>query len=340
VFDSLPFLGFRIKTPLRRWEQTDMKRSIRRAFALVMVLGGCVSGFLMGFLGDMAQVEAQVTLVRKYVEGDTSSESIDTSLKQTLVINGANVDTSSQQNMVVRAKVGKRNAMGELPIDYAIETMQQTVKAPGIGEVSFDSVNPDKATDSPITPLLKAAAQAKWVMTLDRENRVLSVTGREKAIEGLDERLRDAFKASVDAEYLKKQAQGGFDRIPTRALKVGDTWELEETQRLEAGQSLTFNHRFQYLGEIELDGRKLHRIDVTATKVALAIEGNPAVKLAKSDLKPVKSTGTLMFDPAAGSIFSEKHSTQIKGTIVLSIGGQELPADLDLLIENSSTARR
>lgn len=317
-----------------------MPRFIRRSLASLVVLSACASGFLAAFLGDVAPVAAQVTLARKYVEGQTSSESVDITLKQTLMINGANVETSSQQNMVLRSKVGQRNAAGELPIEYAVETMQQTVKAPGIGEVSFDSVNPDKATDSPITPLLKAAAQAKWVMTLDRENRVVSVTGREKAIEGLDERLRESFKASVDADFLKKQAQGEFDRVPSRALKVGDTWELEETQRLEAGQSLTYVFRYQYAGETEQDGRKLHRIDVTATKVTLAIEGNAAVKLAKSDLKPVKSTGTLLFDAAAGSLFSEKQSTQIKGTLVLSIAGQELPADLDLLIESSSKARR
>ncbi len=305
-----------------------------------LLIGSLAFLWVVSGWGGLAPVSAQVMLARKYVEGDTRAQSIDTLLKQTLVINGANVDTSSQQNMVVRAKVGKRTAEGELPIEYAVESMQQTIKAPGIGEVSFDSVNPDKATDSPITPLIKAASKAKWVMTLDRENKVASVTGRDTSLEGLEERLKEAFKASLDPAYLKKQAQDEIDRIPARALKVGDTWELEETQRLEAGQSLTFVNRYQYQGETEQDGRKLHRIDVTVTKVTLTIEGNDLVKLVKSDLKPAKTSGMLLFDATAGWVFSEKHSTQIKGSIVLSVGGQELPADLDLLIENSMASRR
>ncbi|MEY4177179.1 MAG: hypothetical protein RLY70_753 [Planctomycetota bacterium] len=293
-------------------------------------------------LMGVAPASAQVTISRKYVEGEERAQSVDVLTKQSLTINGANIETSSQQNMVVRAKVGRRNAAGELPVEYAVESLQQTIKAPGLGEVSFDSVNPDKASESDITPLLKAAAQAKWVMTLDREDRVLSVLGREKAFEGLDDKQRETLKALLDPELLKKQAQEELDRVPSRPLKAGETWELEETRRLDGGQSLTFTRRYCYVGETEQDGTKLHRIDVTASKVVLAIEGGGAVaiRLVKSDLKPVKSSGTLLVDPATGWVVAEKHSTQIKGSVVISVAGQELPTELDLLIENSAAARR
>ena len=306
-----------------------------------------VRSFLGGLIGGLAvcaatTASAQVMLSRKYVEGEVRVQSVDTATKQTLVINGANLENSSQQNMVLRAKVGKRNAEGELPIEFAVDSLQQTIKAPGIGEVSFDSVNPDKATDSPVTPLLKAAAQAKWVMTLDRANRVSSVRGMEKAFESLDEPQREALKGLWDAEFLKKQAQAELDRIPSTPLKSGETWEREETQRLEGGQSLTFVNRYTYAGETEQDGKKLHRFDVVATKVTLAIEGGPAalVRLVKSDLKPAKSSGMLLVEGESGWVAVEKLSTQIKGTLVLTIGGQELPAELDLTIDKSTAARR
>ena len=295
---------------------------------------------LVGMAASAA--DAQVTLTRKFPEEGTQSRSIDTSTKQTLVIAGMNVDTSSQQNMVVSTKIGKRNAAGELSVEYKVESLQQMVKAPGLGEVNFDSANPDKATESPLTPIFKAASQATWTMTLDRENRVASVSGRDKAFESLDENLREAMKASFDPAKLKAAAQVELDRIPTKAVKAGDSWEQDEVQQLEGGQSLTLHKKYTYHGPVNHDGRKVHQIDVSLTKVTLAIEGANAANLTlkKSDLKPGASSGKLLFDEEAGELVSDKQVHQIKGQITLAIAGQELPAELDLTLDTSVVARR
>lgn len=297
-------------------------------------------GLAVGVLASTAS--AQVTLARKYVEGATTSRSVDTSTKQTLVIAGMNVETSSQQNMVVSATNGKRNAAGELSVDYKVDSLQQSLKAPGLGEVQFDSANPDKATESPLTPLFKAASQATWTMTLDRENRVTSVAGRDKAFESLDEKLRDAVKSSFDPAKLKAAAQVELDRIPVKAVKVGDSWEQDEVQSLEGGQSLTLRKKYTYRGEMDQGGRKLHQIDVVLTKVSLAIEGANAANLTlkNSDLKPGMTSGTLLFDAEAGEVASDKQVHQIKGSLTLAIAGQELPAELDLTLDTSVVARR
>ena len=178
-------------------------------------------------------------------------------------------------------------------------------------------------------------------MVLDRENRVLRVEGREKAFEGLDQAIRDTFKAALDPAHLKQAAQLEMDRIPGKPVKVGDSWEQTETMRLEGGQSLVFQRKYTYKGEVEEGGKKVHKIDVVATEAKLDIDpNNPAnLKLVKSDLKVGKTSGTLLFDPTSGSIVSDKQTHQIKGAITLGIAGQELPADLDLTIETSAVAR-
>ena len=304
---------------------------------LRMMTAACLA---VACLASTAQ--AQIRLARKYVEGATHSRSVDTSTKQTLVIAGMNVETSSQQNMVLTATIGRRNAAGELQVAYKIDSLQQSLKAPGLGEVTFDSANPDKATESPLTPLFKAASQAAWTMTLDRENRVASVSGREKAFESLDEKLRDAVKGNFDPAKLKAGAQVEMDRIPVKAIKVGDAWEQDEVQQLEGGQSLTLRKTYTYRGEVDEAGRKLHQIDVVLTKVTLAIEGANAANLTlkNSDLKPGMTSGTPLFDSEAGEIASDKQVHQIKGSITLAIAGQELPAELDLTLDTSVVARR
>jgi len=305
-----------------------------------MFRASVVGSILLSCAASMAS--AQVTLQRKFVEGAQYSRSIDVRSKQTMSIQGMNLDSSSQQNMVVRSTVGKRDADGVLRVENRVETMQQQIKAPGLGEVSFDSVNPDKTAESVLTPLLKAAAQATWTLVLDRKDQVVAVEGKDKAFEGLDAKLREAVKGTNDPEYLKQAATLEFLRVPVTPLKVGDTWEQSEPMRLDSAQSLTFKKKYTYKGVVEKDGRKLHQIDVEATEVKLAIEGmGPLmIKLVKSDLKLASSQGTLLFDAELGQVVMDSQTNQIKGPITLGIAGQELPAELDLTLETSTQARR
>lgn len=287
-------------------------------------------------------VWAQATLQRKYVEGSTSSKSVDVQVKQTMSIQGMNLETTSQQNSVVRSTVGQRAANGELRISSKVETYQTRLKAPVVGEVVFDSVNPEKATDSPLTQVFKAAAQASWTTVLDSENQVVAVEGKDKAFEVLDEQLSGFVKGQNDPAYLKSSAQLELDRIPKKPLKVGDSWQQAEPLRLDSSQTLTFTKKYTYRGRVEHEGRKVHQIDVVAVEVKLTIDGNGPImlKLVKSDLKPGESSGKLLFDDQLGDIVSDVQSHQVKGSLTLGIAGQELPAELDLTLETSTVARR
>ncbi|MFO0819881.1 MAG: hypothetical protein U1A77_18165 [Pirellulales bacterium] len=289
-----------------------------------------------------ASVSAQATLQRRFVDGATSSKSVDVLVKQTMSIQGMNLESSSQQNSVVRSTNGKRSATGELRIASKVETLQANVKAPGLGEVMFDSVNPDKATDSLLTPVFKAAAQATWTTVLDRDNRVIAVEGKEKAFEVLDEQLSGFVKGQNDPDYLKFSAQLEQDRIPSKPLKVGDSWQQDEPLRLDGSQTLTFSKKYTYRGIVEVEGRKLHHIDVVAVSVKLSFEANGPImlKLIKSDLKVGQSTGKLLFDGQLGDIVSDVQSHQIKGSLTLGIAGQEVAAELDLTMETSTVSRR
>ncbi len=294
------------------------------------------------FFCAASMASAQVTLQRKFVEGSQYARSVDVRSKQTMSIQGMNLESSSQQNMVVRSTIGRRDADGVLRVENRVESMQQQIKAPGLGEVSFDSVNPEKATESVLTPLLKAASQASWTLVLDRENQVVAVEGKDKAFAGLDEKLRDAVKGTNDPEYLKQATALEFSRVPSKPLKVGDTWEQTAPLRLDSAQSLTFKKKYTYKGIVEKEGRQLHQIDVEATDVKLAMEptGPLMIKLLKSELKLASSQGTLYFDAELGQVVMDSQTNQIKGSITLGVAGQELPAEFDLTLETSTQARR
>ena len=52
-----------------------------------------------------------------------------------------------------------------------------------------------------------------------------------------------------------------------------------------------------------------------------------------------ESDGALLFDPAYGQFVSEQGKVQVKGSLKLQVVGMDLPAQLDLTMENSATLK-
>ena len=73
--------------------------------------------------------------------------------------------------------------------------------------------------------------------------------------------------------------------------------------------------------------------------MAYFVEGESPLKVVESDLKVEGSEGVLPFDPAYGQIVSQRQELRIKGSLKLEVNGMEIPAQLDLTMENSVTMK-
>ena len=306
----------------------------------VVLLGFVAAGMLTG-LAAPCKAQAPVSLIRKLPENSAFATATRQKVMQTMMVAGMKQDTSSEQTAVVRTRIGKRAADGSISVNTDFKQLQMQLKIPTLGDVTFDSVNPDKATDSPLTPLLKAISSMAWTSTYDKNNVVTAVAGHDKALESLDAALRDGVKKRYEPDYLRATANDSLDRIPSKPTKPGESWVQTTTTRLDSAQSLTFTKKYTYRGVVESDGKTVDRIDVVTTAVKLEIEGGPGVpiKLIKSDLKIGKSNGTLLFDRQLGRVISETETNQIKGPITLGVGEQEFPAEIDLTIETEAIER-
>jgi hypothetical protein len=105
------------------------------------------------------------------------------------------------------------------------------------------------------------------------------------------------------------------------------------------GQTLTLETRYEYVGTEEKGGKTLDKITLKTTKVAYAMDPNTKspLKVKSSDLKVTASEGTILFDRQAGSIFESVSKIRIEGDMKTEINAMELPAKLDLTIENKTT---
>lgn len=294
-------------------------------------------------MGVVLPASAQVTFKKLVPQNTKIVLNVDTLTEQTLTLAGQAIESKSEQNAVQSKKFSPAEG-GNTAIAHKVDSVQMRLKASGM-DFSFDSVNPDKGTDSEIGKQIAKSVQAtlkgEWTAVVDRTGKVIAIQGVEKLTEGLDEASAALIKSQLNPDALKDRLNGEADRIPTTPLKVGDTWEQSQNLPIGGGQTLKFQRKYKYAGPVSPQERSRHRIEVTATEVSYAIGADSPLplKLKSSDLKVVESKGELQFDIMLGRVVAETDKVRMKGKLTFEIGGQELPGELDLTITTSQKER-
>ena len=291
-------------------------------------------------LNPSSLLHAQVKLEHKFPDGRKSTVNTYVKVQQTLTIGGMDIPTSSEQNITTTEVNGQRQADGTLVSEHKIESLQSTINVAGM-ELTFDSANADAPPKgTPLDMLIdvfKAVAKSRWTVTYGQDNSVLSVKGRDDALQDLPEAVRAATAKQFDSEYLTQQSNQALKVLPDGPVKQGDTWEREATMLFDSYQSMTFTTIYKYEGTIAKDGKSLDKISATTTKVSYAMgaDSPSPLKIVDSDLKVAESSGTILFDRAAGLIVDSKDKKHISGSLKCDINGMELPGKLDLTFETT-----
>ena len=300
---------------------------------------------LCGFLGLSSTAQAQVKLELKYPPGrDLKHKSI-TKTHQILTLNGMAIETESNQTVLSDESVEKVRDDSTVPITTKIDALKIDISLPGGLNVNFDSADPNAKIEPPqlafLGDVFKLISQVRYTLVLDKANALKAVEGtesiREKA-EKLGEPVKMSVMARLSPERIKSEFEQSQARIPDILIRQGEPWERTETLELDAGQSLTFRKKYEYLGTEKTGEKTLDKIGVTTTDVKYAQD--PAtqspLKATDSDLKVDSSSGTILFDRAGGYTANDKAKIRIKGTINFTAGGQKIPGELDLTIESET----
>lgn len=285
---------------------------------------------------------AQVKLEAKFEDGRKTVVHTTMKLKQTLTLAGMAQETESDRFVITSSQAGKRDADGKLRIESKTDKLSVNMKIQGI-TVSFDSDDPNKKAENPLLePLLqtlRVAAKIKATLIRDQSGKVIAVEGFDKAAGEVPAELRGDF----NVDQVKKNANQELDFLPTEAVKIGDTWTKTTDLPLGGGQTMSLTTDYKYVGEAKEGDKTFNKIESKTTAVSLAIAENPnaqvKIRLTKSDLKPVDSTGTLLFDREAGQVHSLKGKLRVVGDLELEVNGTSYPGKLDLTIE-SETVRQ
>lgn len=301
--------------------------------------------FVLTLVMGTSQAQAQTTMELKFPDGQKTKSAVKVTTKQTLMIAGQTVETGSEQELVISSVNGKRGADGVLKQQQKIESLTAKISLPGGVSLEFDSTKPDAPASGTMfdafLDIIKANSKAAWTVTRGKDNRVVSIEGREKILEGLDEAKQALLKKQIDPVYLREVANKEIEKVPAKPVNVGDTWTVTETLRLDQGQSMTFKTKYTYAGTVDREGVHLEQIDtsVEEVKFALDADGGLPLKLKSAELTPTTQEGLIYFDRAKGAIIENRSTVQIKGTLNFEANNMELPAQLDLTMSNSSVVQ-
>lgn len=299
---------------------------------------------LMTMLAVPASASAQVKLEFKFPEGRTSTYENNLAVDQTLSISGQAIPTMSKQTSMLTTTVGAPREDGVTPLAETLGAVKAELSLPGDIELTIDSTDPqDPEGELPqitsIRKTIRALDGLSFTILVGSGGEVVGVEGIEEALQGdLAPDVVASLRQRLDPQVLTQEYEQEYSIFPDEPVTAGQTWEREEILNLGEGQTLTFHRTYAYEGTFERGGKTLDRIGVTASSVDYAMENpNSPLQVKSSDLKVVESKGEVLFDREAGQIVESKNSTRMTGSLVLSAGGQDIPAELDLTIATGTT---
>lgn len=290
----------------------------------------CLSLLPLLLIGSTAF--GQVTLVRKYNEGDSFTSKNTVKTVQKLTIAGQDGGTTSSTVVELNMSTGKKDADGKLALKVDTNILSSEIGLPGGVKIKFDGKNPDAKDDNAGNPIaelvrdrIKANAKMSMTIVLGKDSTVVDVQGIKPGSE-------------INPEDIKSEFVQQLQEFPDKPLKKGDTWERESKLNLGQGQLLTLKRKYTYEGETSKSTvsatRKVHKITAVDSAVTYSAKDGP-FKVTKSELKVDESKNTILFDLAAGREIESSSMIRVSGKIGLSVNNMDLDGDLDLTMSSN-----
>lgn len=202
-------------------------------------------------------------------------------------------------------------------------------------ELTYLDMNIKNSTGADTSAVTDAIKGATLTATLDNKFRVTKIEGQKKLVErlaGEDANAKAMLSAMISEDAVRQMFSTLFALTPAAPVKVGGTWEKEDT--LDAGGigKITSKTKFKLRG-VEGD---LAAIDTTADMTFKAGDGEGLpFKIKNADFKIEKFTGTNQFDLKAGRLRESKTEMTMSGSMTIVANGQEVDATLTQKVKST-----
>lgn len=269
--------------------------------------------------GMAVPASAQTKLEWKFKEGEKFFLEQVVNNKMAVKVMGMDMNMDTVQTQVTSFAVLKKNSDGSVVIEQKIESIK--IEAEG-----------------PAAAFAQAGQQmegASFKFTLSPKLQVTKFEGYEefvKKLGGDDPMLGAMMRMMMSEETMKQSAAEPFAFLPDKPVSKGDKWERKQNLQM-AFIGLTSENKYNYQGKDTLNGKPVEKIGVTSTVKFEPPKGDAGglpFQISKADFKPEKSDGTFFFDASAGKLVSSEVKMKMKGTMGMSVAGQEIEMEMDV----------
>jgi Family of unknown function (DUF6263) len=276
-------------------------------------------------------------LVWNFKEGEPFYQKMTTTTHQDMSVQGNKV--SQQQNQTFYFVWTPEKKDGDTwIIKQKIDGVAMEIDIGG-NKISYDSTK-DNNPNSPLGDFFKAlvGTELKYYVSMpaDKDITVTRIEGRDEFIKKLSSTnppMAELLKQILSADAMKEMAAPTFAALPNKEVDAkADSKTWKRTSTLDMGPigkyENTYTYTFEGKGDKDLDKIK---VETKLNYKEPAGDSGTAtlpfkIRKAKLDSKP--STGSILYNPAAGRIEKSSLKLELDGELEIEIGGQTTPVKL------------
>jgi len=275
-----------------------------------------------------------VNMKWQFVNGKVFYQKLNTKTEQKMTIMQNNVNQVQDQTFYFSWKPTEVKD-DKVTLEQEIIGVKMDIEIGG-SKISYDSVK-DAAANNPLGDFFKALIGSKFIVKLNtRDLKVEEVEGRDDFVKKLvaaNPQMRQLLDTILSKEALKEMSEPTFAVIPTKGVKKGDTWERKTDLDMGPIGKYKNSYKYTYEGTDGPADKGIQKIKVdTELKYEQPNDASGAglpFKIKSAALESKNKMGEIRFNNATGRLESAKTELQLKGKLVIEIGGQTTEVNLD-----------
>lgn len=276
-------------------------------------------------LGLATSAHADEQIKWKLKAGDTFYSEEKTETKMEIMTIGQNIPMEMTNLTISQYTVKEVRDDGSIVIERVVKKTKNEMSTPMPG-ADMDALG-------------KALEGLKFTVTFDKNMNITKLEGYQdliKRLKEIDEAGAEMLKGMMPEESLRKTVEELFGVVPTKTIKVGDTWDRKSSMSLGPMGKLTVDVNYKLAELNSAEANIEYTMKMKHDPSNKGDENSPIpFKISKMDVQTGKSKGKLVFDVAKGRLKKGENEISMVIKMVADANGQEIEMEIHQEIKAS-----
>lgn len=287
-----------------------------------------VAVFVLNALTATLFADEPLTLKYRAAKGDKAIYRTVTDTKQSQSIGGMKFDTTTSQEEITSRVVEDIDA-DKLWLKIKNERLKAKMSLGPAGSFEFDSRSTENEKGSAIAgivlPIYERISGAEYEVAITPRGEVAEVKGYAELFADLikENPIIGQFAGGGTNDSAKITQQENFIIFGEKPVVPGDSWDVAFETELPNVGKIKGKLVYHYDGPEKVGDRTAAKISVT-TELSVEIKVDFNGVTGTGTMTATDSSGTILFDPAAGQLLSFKKSVTLSGQVNINVNNMNI----------------